>query len=210
MTDQMIKYDVGLAEPPVENRPGRIGRWLQRLSEWLAPPFYTWNTVDEDLALDFACDRYVREPHSWSVMAIDIDAPKSVVWRWLCQQTVAPYSYDWIDNFGRRSPRELTPGAEHMEPGQRLMTIAEILEFEPEEQFTFGICVGRWFWGTAAATQRLVPTSEDRCRLVFRRTAPRGGFLQMLRGMFIARVERLMSRKQLRTFKKLAERTVHP
>ena len=34
-------------------------------------------------------------------------APAEAVWPWVAQVRLAPYSYDWIDNRGRRSPRKL-------------------------------------------------------------------------------------------------------
>ena len=62
--------------------------------------------------------------------------PPALVFRWLCQLRVAPYSYDLIDNGGRRSPQTLTPGLELLERGQRFMPIFRLAEFEPGRSIT--------------------------------------------------------------------------
>ena len=39
------------------------------------------------------------------VRAIDLDASAELVMGWVTQLRRAPYSYDWVDNFGRRYPQ---------------------------------------------------------------------------------------------------------
>ncbi len=68
-----------------------------------------------------------------------VQAPHATVFRWLCQLRVAPYSYDIIDNGGRRSPRELTPGLEDLAVGQEVMSIFTLADFGPERHLTLRI-----------------------------------------------------------------------
>ena len=91
--------------------------------------------------------------------AVDVAAPGGEVFRWLCQLRVAPYSYDWIDNRGRRSPRKLTPGLEQLEVGQRCMTIFRLAEFEDGRSITL-VHDGPLF-GRVAVTYKVTPTGAE-------------------------------------------------
>jgi hypothetical protein len=136
---------------------------------------------------------------------MDVDAPVEIVFRWLCQLRVAPYSYDWIDNLGRRSPRHLTPGLDRLEVGQRFMTIFRLVSFEDRRSITLDSTT--ILFGRVVGTYVVAPTAEQRSRVVVKLifASPRG-----LRGSVTRRLlpagDLVMMRKQLRTLKTLAER----
>ena len=189
-------------------------RWINRLTladrrarAW--DDALNWGTTPEDRALHYPCDDHVRAPHKNYYRAIDVDAPPEIVYRWLCQLHIAPYSYDYIDNYCRRSPRRLIPGADDLELGQRwFVKIFELVDFEPGRQLTMRIARARWFWGPdVGCTYLLVPRGLGGCRLAVNVvTHANPGIFAELRRKTYPYAELFMMKKQLRTFKKLAEK----
>jgi len=90
---------------------------------------HIWGTEPHERLLDFPCDRFIEVFDEAYYRGITIQSKPEIIFRWLCQMRVAPYSYDWIDNFGRRSPRKLIPGLDNLAVGQTVMTIFELLDF---------------------------------------------------------------------------------
>jgi hypothetical protein len=68
-----------------------------------------WGSTAAERAASYPCEEFVPGATLSVFRAIDVAAPVPVVFRWLCQLRIAPYSYDLLDNLGRRSPTELTP-----------------------------------------------------------------------------------------------------
>jgi hypothetical protein len=131
------------------------------------------------------------------------------VFRWLCQLKLAPYSYDWVDNWGRRSPQELVPGAEELEAGQRVMAIFELVDFEPDRHLTLLLVRARRIFGDVAVTYLVVPDGADRCRLVVKLLVnhPGPAVLRPLVRWVGPLGDLVMMRRQLLNLKRLAERT---
>ena len=164
-----------------------------------------WGATDAERAAPLPCDDVLDAPNGRSDRAISIAAPPSVVFRWLCQLKVAPYSYDLIDNFGRRSPRHLTPGAEHLEHGQRVMTVFRIVSFAPDEHLTIRTSIRRLRMQVAVTyAVRPVGTGTRLVARVMWRFPNRPAGVALRAGMPMG--DLIMMRKQLRTLKELAER----
>jgi len=173
-----------------------------------ASPAYTWGSTPRERSAPFPCDAYLPDADAVLFRAADVGAPPQVLFRWLCQLKVAPYSYDLLDNLGRRSPRALTPGAEDLERNQRVMTIFRLAEFERGVHLTLTLASPRGVavFGDIALSYVVVPGSEACCRLVVKMLVryPRRPPWSWMR-WFLPWGDLLMMRKQILTLKRLAE-----
>lgn len=160
----------------------------------------SWGTTAPERATALACDELLPQASVRLHRAVSIGASPQIVFRWLCQLKQAPYSYDLLDNFARRSPRELTPGAERLAVGQRFMTIFTLASFVPDRQITLRS-------RRTAVTYAVIPAGRSTrvlARVLFE--APGGRLGAALIGRALALGDLLMMRKQLLTIKALAER----
>jgi hypothetical protein len=162
-----------------------------------------WGTTAAERAASLPCDRFLPEADEVVDRAVDVAAPPEAVFRRLCQLRVAPYSYDWLDNLGRRSPRELVPGLDQLELGQRFATIFRLVEWEPGRSLTIRSDAG-WF-GDVVGTYVVTPRPGG-SRLAARlRVRHRRDLLGLLWRLVLAPGDLVMMRKQLRTLASLAE-----
>jgi len=175
----------------------------------LIAPAKFWNTLPEDRAAAYPCDTYLAATTAGMLRAVNVDAPPDVLFRWLCQLKVAPYSYDWIDNLGRQSPRTLTAGAERLALGQRVMAIFTIVDFQADRHITLraeGAAAA--LFGPTVVSYVVRPKARGRSRLVVKIALgiERSGLGWDMARAFLAWGDLIMMRKQLLTLKMLAER----
>ena len=168
----------------------------------------TWGTTAAERATPFPNDVPDDERQIlWR--GVDVAAPAPLVFRWLCQMRVAPYSYDWIDNGGRRSPQTLTPGLDALVVGQTFM-IFELLAFEPGVSLTIETppgSRGERLFGRVSITYWARAAGEDRTRLLAKlRVRPRAGLYGAFTRALLPWGDLVMMRRQLLNFRRLAER----
>ena len=175
--------------------------------ENLAEAIWNWGSTAAERAEEFPCDRLLADADDVLFRAVDVAAPVPLVFRWVCQLRAAPYSCDWLDNFGRTSPRELTPGLDELTVGRPVMRIFRLAAFEANRHLTLELrdAASRRVFGELAVTYRVAPTaSGSRIVVKLRIRRPRGP-LRLLAPMLPAG-DLVMMRKQLLTLKALAER----
>lgn len=169
----------------------------------------TWGSTPAERADAYPCDRLIHGPDQCLHRAISIEASRTVVYRWVCQLTIAPYSYDWIDNRGRRSPRHLTPGADRLYVGQSVMRIFRIVDFVVDEHVTVLASSDRL--DLHAAVSYVTRSQGSATRLIARVRIgyPRGPAGVLLKAG-LPTGDLIMMRRQLLNLKRLAETSAPP
>jgi hypothetical protein len=137
--------------------------------------------------------------------AVDVDSDPATLYRWLCQLRYAPYSYDKLDNLGRRSPQTLTPGAEDLHLGQRMVAIFRLAALEPGRSLT--LLSESSVFGRVAITYESRARPDGGARLLAKLLIryPRGLLALPMRAL-LAPGDLVMMRRQLLNLKRLAER----
>jgi hypothetical protein len=167
-----------------------------------------WGATAEERAAQLPCDELMPGAVRFD-RAISIDAPPAIVFAWLCQLRVAPYSYDLLDNTGRRSPCTRSAELTDLAVGQPFVRIFgctyvfELASFAHNEHLTLqprtGSAMSRF--GTVSNTYAVRPEGNGtrlHVRVLFDGPWPVGQTLAL--------VNLLMMRKQLLVLKSLAER----
>lgn len=157
-----------------------------------------WGVTDAEVARRYPCDDVVPAPVLQVWRGVTADAPPAAVWPRLRQVRIAPYSYDLVDNLGRRSPRELLPLPDPV-PGDPFTATAgrpqgRVLSVVPGEQLTARIL-------GAVMSYVLDPVEGGRrTRLLLKLVMARGRLLAPL----VAVGDLVMARRQLLTLAALA------
>jgi hypothetical protein len=164
-----------------------------------------WGATVEEAARHYPADDLVPGALLMT-RAIRVAAPADLTWRWLCQIAVAPYSYDWIDNRGRRSPDTLTPDADQLAVGQTMAVVFRLTSYDDEHQWTAITSPrGRRLFGPVAITYAAEP-SGDGSRIVCRLAVAARGPVARARAHALAWGDLVMMRRQLLNLQALAER----
>jgi hypothetical protein len=158
-----------------------------------------WGVTDSETARCYPCDGFVVSPVLQAWRGVRVEAPAAAVWPWVSQVRLAPYSYDWLDNLGHRSPRHPVdlPDPQVGEPftavgGRKLGKIVSV-------------DLGRQLTGTimgAYMSYVLVPQEHDATRLLLKVVMQTNRWAAL--GLSVG--DLVMARRQLLNFKQLAER----
>lgn len=166
-----------------------------------------WGTTAAERQRVYPCDAVLPDSNENCFRGVSIATTPATVFRWLCQLRIAPYSYDLIDNFPRRSPPTLTAGADVLELGQPFMKIFDLVEFERNVHITLRLRRPGLF-PPLAVTYLVDATGERDCRLLVKLVAQVGtSALRLPIRTLGPWLDLVMMRRQLLNLKVLAERS---
>ena len=176
----------------------RLDRCSQVIGDrWGVTPAETWRW--------YPCDDLVPHPTLQAWRGVTVRARPEDVWPWVAQIRLAPYSYDWIDNLGRRSPQVLRGLAEPA-AGEWFTTalggrrLGRIVAVESGEHLT-GAIMG------AVMSYVLVPVDQGRATRLLLKLAARSG---RVIAPLLSVGDLIMARRQLLNLAALSERGAAP
>jgi len=157
-----------------------------------------WGVTDAEIARHYPCDDIVPSPVLQAWRGVTVHTTPDRLWPWLTQIRLAPYSYDKIDNLGRRSPQELR-GLPEPAVGEHFTSAAtrplgRIISVSPGEQLTGEIA--------GAIMSYVLMPEGDTTRLLLKIVTAGGRWY----APFLSVGDLVMARRQLLNFKQLAER----
>ena len=156
-----------------------------------------WGVTEAETRRHYGCDDFLSEPTLVAWRGVTVHADPDAVWARLRQVRLAPYSYDLVDNLGRRSPRRLV-AMDDPEPGDPFTRAlgrdqGRVLAVDPAHELTATIM--------GAHLSYVVEAGEPGTRLLLKVVArPRPWLAPAL-----SLGDLVMARKQLLTLKSLAE-----
>ena len=159
-----------------------------------------WGVTEAEVARHYPCDDHVVSPALQLWRGVSVRATPAQVWPWVRQLRLAPYSYDWVDNLGHRSPRELRalpdprPGDSFTRVAGRL-PIGRVLSAAPEEHLTATVM--------GAVMSYVLAPQGDTTRLLLKIVTERRRWYTPA----LALGDWPMARRQLKNVKALAERS---
>lgn len=160
-----------------------------------------WGVSAAEVRQHYPCDDVVPTPAIALWRGVTVQARPDVVWPWLRQLRLAPYSYDWIDNAGRQSPTTLV----HLpdpRPGEPFSTFAgsravgRVVSAEPGRQLTASVM--------GALMSYVLSPEDETTRLLLKVVLPERRWY----GRALALGDWPMARRQLLNLKRLAEGSV--
>jgi hypothetical protein len=168
----------------------------------IRPWFLKWGATPEEVEREWPGDALVPDAPTISTRAITIDAPASVVWRWLIQigqDRAGFYSYRWLENLARADMPEihaLMPEFAKRSPGETVW-LARPDRYGGRARMVIGLLIE----GRAL----ILVATEDADRALTEGRAPSGtwGFLVE---PIDARRTRLIARSRAGTRKDVAAR----
>jgi hypothetical protein len=157
-----------------------------------------WGVTQAEVSRHYPCDDIVASPGIQLWRGVTAQAPAAAVWPWLRQLRIAPYSYDWVDNLGHRSPRVLhdLPDPRPGDPFSRTagkFNVGRVRSVVPGEQLTASIM--------GALMSYVLVSAGPSTRLLLKVVVAQ----RSLAAVALALGDLPMARKQLRTLARLAE-----